>query len=266
MLLCLAAGALVLWIIMGASKPVARETHPMLLPGAYVGQSARLISSRIAMMVGDSLGDAPLVPAKNCKTVNDSVPFSGESVVVADAKKSKEDKEAWKAMEGKEKEDLGKATKDFIASKDTLAVMIFAPWCPHCKTVLPKIAEMGAKMKDKKILLVNAEALERKCFDPKEADAIFPLKYFPTFLMKQNGGALEESSIAKIEETLVNDAPAPAVSAQVASARKATFKRRRISRPRQPPPGRTSSKSQNQFYFCVKESESPTPYPAFLCS
>lgn len=87
-------------------------------------------------------------------------------------------------------------------------ILIFAHWCPHCKSTLPIMEEMAKSHKDVSFLMINAEACPQTLFSG--SDAVHALEYFPTILAKVGAMArpvesVQEGIEAVSTETVVEE-------------------------------------------------------------
>lgn len=73
-----------------------------------------------------------------------------------------------------------KPVDDFLANHDKVMVMVYAPWCGHCKTQMPTFFEAAAES-SVPFGLINAELAhpDHITGDKRVCD----VKYFPTFVM-----------------------------------------------------------------------------------
>lgn len=76
----------------------------------------------------------------------------------------------------------GSKLKEFDESNTNVMYMVYAPWCPHCHTALPKFCE-ASKKSDVKFALVNAELVPPTLLQGK--DALLSVTHFP-FLCHKN--------------------------------------------------------------------------------
>lgn len=102
----------------------------------------------------------------------------------------------------------GDKLRKLVGNKDKNVILLFAHWCPHCKTAREMMEKVAAEKKGSpiKFVMVNAEAVESTCLSG--ADAIFPLEYFPTVLANdENGTVTQCSDIGNAVEVLENPNP-----------------------------------------------------------
>ena len=104
----------------------------------------------------------------------------------------------------------------FVESKENrkACIIIFAHWCPHCKTLLKELIEQansGSGM-DHKYLLVNGESVSSEAFVGEKA--LFPLNHYPTILCKIGTMGKEAQSLQNANEILesTSDDPSPDTS------------------------------------------------------
>ena len=214
-MVCILAGFIVCYAIislMNSTPPhqYRRQPPPSSLfgPGIYLANSARKAFS------AKRARDALLDPSK-CRTIQIAKGSVG-NLVVADCDKSLSDPLAWKTATDEEKSIVDARTRAFLEEEDSAVIMIFAPWCGHCKTAIPKFGSLSVNS-NTPFALLNAEAFPRESFNPKNADHIHPIQYFPTFLVMKtitdaNGNKkkeFEEKHMADIAGILDNIQSAP---------------------------------------------------------
>jgi thioredoxin-like negative regulator of GroEL len=88
-----------------------------------------------------------------------------------------------------DKQSNHKKLEDFLGSHDKCIVMVYAPWCSHCKTALPGFKAMAAESSIP-TCMVNGDSLPVSSLTGPSA--LIQVEYFPTFCAK-NG---EESSVS----------------------------------------------------------------------
>ena len=98
-------------------------------------------------------------------------------------------------------------------------IIIFANWCPHCKTLLKELSDRAnkASMDGVKFLLVNGEAVDPAAFTGDSA--IVELRHFPTILCKVGQTGTEVSSLDEAEKVLAEQ---PTTTDEPVSAKVAT--------------------------------------------
>ena len=208
-------GAAVVFVYMTLTRPAS----PMYQPAAqqlgarataYLATAGHVVSARLgaavdgvaAVVTGGSLHDAHDVYA--------NVPKG--TVALVDSSKRTQD--GWKQMSDGEKNTCHDTAKGLVAKKDKVACMLFAPWCSHCHDAMVGFAEMSAKHPDVPFVMINAEALPRSAFQGDKP--LYPLEYFPTFVVKTAaGGKLEGAdAIANISDKLAAVTAEPGTSAR----------------------------------------------------
>ena len=85
----------------------------------------------------------------------------------------------WEKLSDAQKEKLGAMVGKWSESAETSAVLIFAPWCQHCKTFQPVFEDFVKKRPKLAAVEINYEATKPHFSDPKKA--ITPITHFPTF-------------------------------------------------------------------------------------
>jgi len=102
----------------------------------------------------------------------------------------------------------------FVEAKENAkaCIIIFAHWCPHCKTLIKELVEQAnsGKSVSHKYLLVNGESVASEAFtgDKKVVD----LKYYPTILCTIGSTGKEATSLQDANEIL-DAAPTPDAAA-----------------------------------------------------
>lgn len=107
----------------------------------------------------------------------------------------------------------------FVEAKENAkaCIIIFAHWCPHCKTLIRELVEQANSGQNvsHKYLLVNGESVASEAFtgDKKVVD----LKYYPTILCKIGATGKEATSLQDANEILeaATEAPPPAAAEAV---------------------------------------------------
>lgn len=96
-----------------------------------------------------------------------------------------------------------KKLTSFVESKENAraCIIIFAHWCPHCKTIIKELVDLanGSGIKHR-FLLVNGESVASEAFMGE--NAMFPLKHYPTILCKVGTVGKEAQSLANANEIL----------------------------------------------------------------
>ena len=204
MITCMIAGALVFWVILSLIKSSTTPRymhdpmHPMYMPANAIAASARL--ARNMPFVSARAGKVEPVPPgmrslEQCKSWL-KVDTSGDpNVVVADCKDGD-----YKSMPEAERKKVDDALHSFLKSKQEVMIMVFAPWCGHCHQAMPHFVNLS-KGSRVPFCLVNAETVDKATFSAGSDKSIFPLQYFPTFLMKK-GGSVEEKDLSAIAEAV----------------------------------------------------------------
>ena len=82
-----------------------------------------------------------------------------------------------------------KAVMDFVKNNKTCMLMIYAPWCPHCHTAMPKFFEASKKSKCP-YGIINAELVSPHLLQGE--NALFNVQFFPYIIRRETKG--EEAS------------------------------------------------------------------------
>ena len=212
-LTCMVAAVLVFWVVISVLKTSSTPHHmqhpynPLYVPGNAIAASARvvtsLVSARAAGLKGISRVPPGLLDLTQCRSWL-KVPVEGKpNVVVADCKDGN-----WKEMTEEDRKKVDDALHAFLDKTPNVILMVFAPWCPHCHKVMPQFVHMSQRARKTPFCLVDAEAVLKRSFTQGDASMIHPLQYFPTFLVKKDGGAFVEKELSEVLEFAEGDAPA----------------------------------------------------------
>lgn len=103
-----------------------------------------------------------------------------------------------------EKEQNYKRLLEFIESKHNAkaCIVVFAHWCPHCKTLIKELVDAANTKDGIKYLLVNGESVAPEAFTGP--NAFVNLKHYPTILCKIGNKGKEVASLTEATETLVS--------------------------------------------------------------
>lgn len=221
-LTCIIAGILVMWVLMSLFKssttPVQNrnQMNPIYYPTQVIETSARIVSNVVSGRLSVPVQESGLMNLKQCQTflkISDNNDIN-KNVMVADCKDGD-----WKNLKDPEKAIIDKALREWLDSKvnEPVAIMVYAPWCPHCHKMMPDFVNTYPRiMKNLRgqgqMLIINAEATRRETFTAGKPDCLHPIKYFPTFLIKPKGRTefkeVELSQLVKDyteEDTVVED-------------------------------------------------------------
>jgi len=119
----------------------------------------------------------------------------------------------FKQVENTVKIENGEKIKDFDNNNDEVLYMVYAPWCPHCHTALPKFCDASTKS-DTKFALINAELVPNTLLQGKES--LLQVTHFP-FICHKSQDKKEVFKAAPTSENIVafaakkvEDTPPPA--------------------------------------------------------
>lgn len=175
--------ALVVWYVMQLSSP--RHAYPMMANGI----TTMVAQVEKALGVSEACIDAhkvfPEVPAN--------------TIQLADSKNVEKNAGAYQTATPEEKKACENNARQWMAAESRAIVMIFAHWCPHCKSTIPSLVETTKKLKCK-TLMINADALPPSAFVGE--NAIHDLKYFPTILTKAGDTVKQVNSMEEVEAEL----------------------------------------------------------------
>ncbi len=90
------------------------------------------------------------------------------------------------------------SVKKFLKETPVSMIMIYAPWCPHCHTAMPKFAEASEKSGGVPYALINAEMVSPQLLHGE--NALFNVQYFPYILRREKKGT-------EFSDTLFKNAP-----------------------------------------------------------
>lgn len=177
--------------------------RPLPAPrGAISGMLSRIqtpiraVSSRIqrALVASDMIDACEVWPEFKCGMVS--------LIDVSSVKKSMPPPRADDATKQKNYAKL----LDFVKDKNNAkaCIIIFAHWCPHCKTLLKELVDQtnSGTSGDHKYLLVNGESVASEAFAGD--DALVDLKHYPTILCKLGNVGKEASSLSEAKTILEN--------------------------------------------------------------
>lgn len=189
-LICAIAGVLVIWVLISLFKssttPVQQRNpmNPIYIPATIVETSAKLVTNAVSGRVV-TLEDSGLLNLDQCTFLNVPRNENTHKILVADCKDGN-----WKKLTDGEKTKIDERMKAWLSKSENqdVVIMVFAPWCPHCHNSMPEFVKLYEKMSgDFKMLIVDAEACPRDTFTEGKPTCLHPLKYFPTFLLRQKG-------------------------------------------------------------------------------
>lgn len=185
---CMIAGAMVFWVILTLMQSTGSK-QAYYLPSNVLQASAKLaVSARRTISARVATVPKHLLSLKECKAwlkVSDSlIDGANDAIVVADCKGGD-----YKSMKDTERTSIDKGLREYLKTESKMAIMIFAPWCPHCHTMMPEFLKIAAESRKQgskcKFLLINAESVKRDSLTKGHPTCIYPLEYFPTFLVKE---------------------------------------------------------------------------------
>lgn len=107
---------------------------------------------------------------------------TGSSPMLQNAKtKYKQDLDLFECSKDNpaDKEQCQKEVMAYLAKHKNVMMLIFAPWCSHCHTMMPRFAD-ACKRYNVRGVLVNAESMA-------DLSALHPCEYFPTCLAVMDG-------------------------------------------------------------------------------
>jgi thiol-disulfide isomerase/thioredoxin len=233
-------GAAVVFVYMTLTRPSSPMYHPVAHQyGARATQYATRATAMLGQAVSARVGGAADVIMSlvsdgtfDAREVYSQLPKGAVSLVDC----SKRTENGWKQMTEGDKATCLATAKSLVQKKDKIAIMLFAPWCPHCHAAMQGFADMSAKHPGVPFVMINAEALPRDAFTG--SDPFYPLEYFPTFAVKTAaGGTLEGvESVAGIADKFPAAVAATRATAKATSARRAAAPPPKPSGPVQPDP------------------------------
>ena len=80
----------------------------------------------------------------------------------------------------------------FISEHELVFVKFFAPWCGHCKAMIPDYAKLSKQLEDDDIPVVKVDATEEK-----ELATKYGVKGFPALKLFKNGTPIDYSGKAR---------------------------------------------------------------------
>lgn len=72
--------------------------------------------------------------------------------------------------------------REYMHSNDRGVLMVWAPWCPHCHSALPKVAD-AARESACDFAVCNSELVQREAI----AGDVLNVPHFPYIVLKENG-------------------------------------------------------------------------------
>ena len=197
----LVIGAVIFYVLFLKPQHPLPLCNPIAGTASMVSSVMRSVSARIAGTSDDA----------------DMSPEVADVVAVVPGKVKAFDSIKWREFTDEDKRAMFQRVLSHLSSHRTMVIMVYAPWCPHCSTMMPHIKQL-AKEKKSKFSLINAETLT----DDQLKHAVGKVEHFPCFF-KKKGTVIEPK--ATPDEAAEDDgepdeppaAPdAPAVSAGIA--------------------------------------------------
>lgn len=99
-----------------------------------------------------------------------------------------------KNVDPKYRSDADKKVMDFLKANKTAMIMIFAPWCPHCHTAMPKFFEAAKKSKCA-FAIINAELVSPTMLQGE--NAVFNVQFFPFIVRREQKGSDVSDTVYK---------------------------------------------------------------------
>lgn len=101
--------------------------------------------------------------------------------------------------DGDDKDEMKRKVMQWMKAHGSMGVvMCFAHWCPHCKNMMPIVADISQRNPSLPILLINCEALPASAFSG-EAPEIVKIEYFPCLFVLREGTLVSIASPDEIE-------------------------------------------------------------------
>lgn len=184
--LCAAAGVFVVYLLM-QQPPIKHHVAP------YVQPPVHAIATMFTKVVH------PL-SARQSITTQSELPPAGESMPeLFQNKKNVLACDAAEPISTEKKKEMKTKLETVLKDGSKVCMVIFAHWCPHCKTTLKELAS-EAGTSDLTYVIVNGEAVDPSAF--QGPGAIVELKHYPTILACVDGKKTEVPSLAKAAEVL----------------------------------------------------------------
>ncbi len=105
-----------------------------------------------------------------------------------------------------EKKENYRKLLEYVESKHNAkaCIVIFAHWCPHCKTIIQEMAEKANELSKDGIsyLLVNGESVSQEAFTGP--NPFVSLQYYPTILCMTGNKGKQVSSLTEARETIAS--------------------------------------------------------------
>lgn len=92
------------------------------------------------------------------------------------------------------KKKADKNVTEFLNKNKTCMVMIYAPWCPHCHTAMPKFFEASKKAKCP-FAIINAELVSPQLLQGE--NSLFNVQFFPFIIRRDQKGSEVSDTVYK---------------------------------------------------------------------
>ena len=139
--------------------------------------------SALTTMIANSVGGVPTATKVNVRTLVADLPGDpGDDVrfqEIIDVAPKQRDTPASDSV----KKTNEKCLRNWMANNKNACIVIFAWWCPHCKTLIKELVT-SVNENGTKFLLVNGEAVSPNVF--QGPNAVHNVQYYPTILCKLN--------------------------------------------------------------------------------
>lgn len=111
-----------------------------------------------------------------------------------------------------EKESCKKAVQKHLDTHDNMLIMVFAPWCKHCHTMMHSL---DSKAQGVSVLMVNAECVPAEYLG---SGGLLNVEYFPTIAVWRNKQMSEAMPIERAVDLIQNGTGVAAKRARVVSS------------------------------------------------
>ena len=169
-------GVLVVYLLLTSTPPAPLASCVPTTAG-MVGRMVTSLSARVADTLSGTSG-----------IIKDGTALTGptpSNVDCADCDGAQTSESASDAITDAQKKEVSRATKQWVDSHNKCVVMIFAPWCPHCKTAIPLMLAMAKDAPEVPFLIVNADSVDRPLLSE---GGMVTVPHFPFYACKTTAG------------------------------------------------------------------------------